>query len=1106
MHLLRTEIRSMDEAAQAVDLEQSPAPVVFLSFTDSDLAAFAAAHARGEHPGLRLAPLAQLKHPYSVDLYIEKVCAHARFVLVRLLGGMDYWRYGVDELALAARREGFHLALVPGDYQEDPRLDAASTLPREELRLLWGYFQEGGPDNMSACLDFIAARLGEPRTAPAPRRIETFGLYSPGCVRAPDASGRALIVFYRSAYMADDAAPIDALAQALAARGLDVDSVYVASLKDPSAAAPLRAHLEVFQPDVILNATAFSARLDDGAGVLDSADAPVFQVILAGATQAQWEGSARGLSAADLAMNIVLPEMDGRIITRAVSFKAEAARDAATEFTRIAHRPLPSRVDFVAALAANWVALRRKPNAQKRLALILSDYPAKGGRAGYAVGLDTPASAANIADHLAREGYAIGAAPDPAELMRQLTAEAPRATMTLEDYRAALTRAPRAFVETVEAAWGDAAEDASLIDGVFRFRYERLGHLLIALQPERGRVADRKADHHDPALPPRHGYVAFYLWLREQERIDAIVHGGAHGTLEWLPGKAVALSESCASEVVLGPIPLIYPFIVNNPGEAAPAKRRAGAVIVSHLTPALVAAGAQGEVAEIEGLLDEFSQAQTLDPRRARALRDLILERAADTGLLAECGADAGDDALVKLDAWLCDLKDMRIADGLHVFGRSPEGALRDAALASFEGVDAATLDACGLGELNALTRALAGRFVAPGPGGAPSRGRRDALPTGRNLFTIDPRAVPTRTAWEIGRRTADEVLQRYAQDHGEWPKRLVLDLWGSANMRTGGDDIAQAFALIGVRPRWDAGSTRLNGFEILPLASLGRPRVDVTLRISGLFRDVFPAQVAMFDAAVRAVAGLDEPAEDNPIAGAEDARRVFGAAPGAYGVGIGKALAQGEWRERDELAQIYLDAVSHAYGGGEGEAAGAAFASRVAGADAFVHVQDMPGQDTLDSDAFAEHEGGFAAAAAKFARRPAIYHVDATDSAKTRVRTLKEDVARTLRARAANPRWIEGQMRHGHRGAAEIAETVDNLFAFAALTDAAPSGHFDRLFDATCGDERVRAFLCEANPQAATAIADKFEEAERRGFWTSRRNSSAEILAQMRDGSRGMS
>jgi cobaltochelatase CobN len=531
----------------------------------------------------------------------------------------------------------------------------------------------------------------------------------------------------------------------------------------------------------------------------------------------------------------------------------------------------------------------------------------------------------------------------------------------------------------------------------------------------------------------------------------------------------------------------------------------------------LTAAGAHGATSELEGLFDEYAEAQSLDPRRAARLAELIMARARDSGLAAECGVapDADtEDALVALDAWLCDLKDMRIGDGLHVFGQSPEGARLDEmvdSLAALTGKDDRAsvrrlIESCGEAEMRGLLAGLDGRFVQPGPSGAPGRGRIDVLPTGRNLYGVDPRAVPTPTAWEIGRRTAEEMLTRHAQDHGEWPRCVVLDLWGSATMRTGGDDLAQAFALLGVQPRWDAGSSRVSGFDIMPLAALNRPRIDVTLRISGLFRDVFPAQIALFDQVIREVAALDEAPEDNPLAasmarGGDDiGRRIFGAAPGAYGIGLNRVLSDGNWNSRDDLGAAYLEASSHAYGGdADGIAAGPAFRQRVAAADAFVHVQDMEGQDVLDSDAFAEHEGGFAAAASLLGNHPALYHVDTTKPSISKVRTLREEVARVTRGRATNPKWLAGQMRHGFRGAAEIAETIDNFFAYAALTDATGDRQFDLLFDATLGDEVVRDFLIEANPLAANAIAERFDEAIARGLWTSRRNSTAAILAGMR-------
>jgi cobaltochelatase CobN len=723
--------------------------------------------------------------------------------------------------------------------------------------------------------------------------------------------------------LAADTAPVTALAGQLAARGFSVRAVYVTSLKDEAVIGPLKALLDTETPDIILNLTAFSASLDSGGSVLDRANVPVFQLVLSGGGQAQWAESQRGLGPADLAMNVVLPEFDGRILAGAISFKGETERSDALEFTRLVHRPEAEGIAHAADLAMGWATLRRTPRADRRLACILSDYPAKAGRTGYAVGLDTPRSVIAIAGRLAREGFGIQPLTDEAALVDALSAGDTTAVLDVAAYKSLLAELPAAFRNDIDAAWGAPDSDASVKDGAFHFRVVRAGNLVVAVQPDRGDLASRKTDYHSPLLPPRHGYIAFYLWLRSVEQVHAIIHCGTHGTLEWLPGKAVALSENCAPRAVLGPVPLIYPFIVNNPGEAAQAKRRSAAVTIGHLTPPLIAAGSHGAAAELEGLFDEYSEAQSLDPRRAARLAEIILARARDAGLADESGV-APDaelaEALLKLDAWLCDLKDMRVGDGLHVFGQAPEAGRRietAASLAALSGADDTKrienlLKSCGEAEMRGLLAALDGAFVTPGPAGAPARGRIDVLPTGRNLFSIDPRAVPTRTAWEIGRRTAEEMLTRHAQDHGEWPQRIVLDIWGSATMRTGGDDLAQAFALMGVRPRWDAGSNRVSGFDILPLAAVGRPRVDVTLRISGLFRDVFPSQIALFDQAVRAVAALEEAPEDNPLAasvrasGGDTGLRIFGAAPGQYGVGVSRLLNSGDWQQRDALGAAY--------------------------------------------------------------------------------------------------------------------------------------------------------------------------------------------------------
>lgn len=1102
MHILAEQIRSLDDSVAAVDLGQTPAEVVVLSFSDSDLGLIAAVHGQlgPDAPSLRLASLAALRHPYSVDLYLEKVAAKARFVLVRLLGGADYWRYGVDELSMLARSKGIHLALIPGDDRPDLRLAVASTLPTDDLDLLERWFAFGGPDNISAALAFIAARLGRDTAWRQPAPQPAFGHFPGICARG---DRRVLMVGYRALVNAGDAAPIEAVAEELVKAGFAVLPVWVTSLKDPEVARPLGETMSDFKPDVIVNCTAFSARRDDGTTLLDAADVPVIQAPLSTLSREAWASSSRGLSATDLAMSVVLPEVDGRLDGPVISFKAPADRSEALEYTPIRHRPDEGGIAHLVRLVDGWTRLRRTPRADRRVGLVLSNYSGKGGRTAYAVGLDGPASLIAIADDLRTAGYAVGPPSDEKALIASLESGKATIDIPLADYHGWFADLPEALRASMMAAWGVPEADPQVQNGAFCLSAIIAGNLVIAVQPDRGRSDSRAADHHDPNLPPRHAYAAFYLWLRRSFDAHAMVHLGTHGTLEWLPGKAAGLSNDCAPVALTDGLPVIYPFIVNNPGEAAQAKRRIAAVTLGHLTPPLIRAGAYGDIADIEMLVDEFANAQALDPRRAKHLAAVLTDKAEAAGIAEAAGLSADldpADKLARLDAWICDVKDMRIADGLHVFGRAPDEA-RVAAHLEALGGDLSAASAFLMSadtERQGLLSALDGRWIAPGPSGAPGPRRLDVLPTGRNLYAIDPRAVPTRTAMEIGARTAEEVVARYAEDQGEWPKSIVLDVWASASMRTGGDDIAQALALIGVRPTWDAASGRVSGFTVLAPARLGRPRVDVTLRVSGLFRDVFPGQIALFDQAVKAVAALDEDAETNPLAARRDPApsRIYGAAPGAFGSGLGEMTPDDLSAERNTLADAYLAASGYAYAA-DGETSDAlGFAERVATADAFVHVQDLDGQDLLSNDAFPAHEGGFAAASEALGGRAALYHVDTTGDAP-KARSLSEEIGRIIHGRAANPRWIAGQMRHGHRGAAEICEAVANLCTFAALSNAVDSRHFDRLFDATFGDDRVRDFLVEANPAAARDALLRLRVVIDRGAWSLRRNSVAARFAE---------
>ena len=1115
MHLLATTSASIDDLVEPVDLRQPPGDIVILSFADSDLAGLAVAWAvqRDILPTVRLANLRDLRHPLSVDLWLESVGQHAKVVVVRLLGGLDWWRYGVERLSSLARERSIALAFLPGEDRDDPRLADASTLPDRELDALLRFFREGGPENLQSLLRRLAQHSGSGVDVAEPRPLPRMAGYIPG-EGAVDLDRlvkfcrqdrpRVPILFYRAMLLAADTAPIDALCRALVERGLAPAPLVVPSLKDREAADFVRSALARLEPAVIVTTTAFAAAASAGAPTpFDDTDVPVLQAVIATTKREAWTDSPRGLGPADLAMHVVLPELDGRILQGAVAFKGPLPIQEGLCFSAVASVPEADRIEMLADRIAALVRLRSTARAERRLAVLLPDYPGASGRAGYAVGLDVPASVTALLADLKAAGYAVANAPPSSRtLLDQLAVASGDAMLSLELYRELAATLPTEAIQRIHDVWGRPEDDADMRDGAFRFRARAFGNLLVAFPPDRGRSSDRRSDYHDAILPPRHALLAFGLWLRHVAKADALVHMGAHGTLEWLPGKAVALTVSCFPELVVGSLPVIYPFIVSNPGEAAQAKRRIAAVTIGHLPPPLIDGGLSGDTHELERLVDEYAQADGLDRRRRERLARLILEHAERTGLAGEARVrsdDNPDDALRRIDAWLCDLKDLAVKDGLHIYGREPVN------------VEDPAWQASAAAERAAILAALDVHRIAPGPAGSPARGRRDVLPTGRNLFVADPRTLPTSTATELGRLAADEVIRSYMQVHGEMPRASVIDLWGSATLRTGGEEIAQGLALMGCRPTWDKATGRVTGIEVLPTASTGRPRVDVTWRISGLFRDLFPAQIALLDAAVRAVAAREESAEENPLAAACSASatvgsspvvRIFGTAPGAYGAGVEDFL--GRDLDRAQVGSAYLAAVSHSYGGSDGVAAPApgAFEARVATADMLVHSTEDPVRDLLEGSEDVAFIGGFAAAAAALGRAPDLIILDTTDPSRPRARPLSAALARIVRSRAVNPKFIAGQLRHGPRGAAELAETVDRLVDFAQTTGAVASRYFDLLHEAYVADDVVRDFIVRENPAAAAAIAARLDTARRRGLWHPRRNDiDAGLAALMNPG-----
>ena len=1284
MHLKLDPSGSIDDGDVARDLGQASADIVVLSAADSDLASFHAAHAAlpSDFPSLRLTNLLALGHPASVDLYVERTLANAKIVVLRMLGGIGYWPHGVESLRSDALRRGAMFVCIPGEMYWNAELAARGTADSVATQAMWRYCSEGGIDNAQLALRLAASLIGHGDAPPAARPMPSAGFW-PGEPTADDRPN-AVVICYRALVAGGDTAAIGALRLALEARGLNAVCIYVASLKDEGSAAFLRGALAAHPADIIINATAFAtATALDDAGVLAASGCPILQVAQAGTSRAAWEASSRGLTPRDLAMHVVLPEVDGRIFANAIAFKERG--DSSTGFAPVTFQPVPDRIDATADLARAWVRLRRAAAPRRRVALVLANSPNRDGRLGNGVGLDTPQSLIDVVAAMRGAGYAVDDAPRDAAAMMALLQQGPTnaldihdrhcekplrrsnpvlpsldasglprrcaprndvegtgraarvggTTWPLMDYKTAFARLPANVRDAVEARWGSAENDPHVVEGAFRLGLHRFGNVVVGVQPARGYNIDPKSTYHDPDLVPPHHYLAFYLWLRRDFDTHAIVHLGKHGNLEWLPGKSAGLSADCLPDAVLGPLPHLYPFIVNDPGEGIQAKRRAAAVIIDHLTPPMTRAELHDDLARLENLVDEYALAADLDPKRAALIAEDILSMAraqrldADVNITRDTPAN---DALRALDAHLCDLKEMQIRDGLHVFGRTPEDAQRNDLLVSiarlprsettpqdaslhraiaadlglgdfdpltrdlaldYEGPRPALLahisdalwrttgdtveriealalrlvsnvsdrapsssplplrerggecavadedwpatsavlawisitlrpaiDACGAAEMSAFLTGLDGHFVRPGPSGAPTRGRPDVLPTGRNFFAVDVRAVPTPSAWRIGQLAAERLVEGYWQEAGEWPRAIALSAWGTSNMRTGGDDVAQALALIGARPLWEETSGRVTGFAIIPLSELKRPRVDVTFRVSGLFRDAFPTQMDLIGSAVAAIALLDEPDEANPIAanvrakamalqaaGMSDetaqrqaARRVFGSKPGAYGAGLQALMDEGGWDKRADLACVYLDWGGYAYGsGGEGEDARGDFAERLKSIDLVAQAQDNREHDILDSDDYYQFIGGLAATVQTLrGTAPRIAHIDTSRPEAPVSRPLSHEISRVVRGRAANPKWIRGVMRHGYKGAFEIAATVDYLFGFAASTDAVSNHHFDQLFACYLEDEVVRDFMHDANPAALRETAARFAEAIRRGLWTPRSNRAADLIAEL--------
>jgi cobaltochelatase CobN len=946
-------------------------------------------------------------------------------------------------------------------------------------------------------------------------------------------------------------------------------------------------------------------------------DIPVLQVILSGGTLEQWQNSFQGLNPRDVAMNVALPEVDGKIITRAVSFKSVKNWNKQLETDVIIYEPLEDRINFVTDLAANFIKLKNTPVEQRKIALILANYPNKDGRIANGVGLDTPASCIKIIQALQQQGYTIKDIPETGdELIKQLTkgitndpeSKEIRPTsqsVSYTEYEQYFKTLPLDIQEQIKQRWDHIPELNNSLS--FPISGIQLGNIFIGIQPSRGYDYDPSLNYHAPDLEPTPHYLAYYYWLKYQFQASAIIHVGKHGNLEWLPGKSLALSSTCYPEITLGTIPNFYPFIVNDPGEGSQAKRRSHAIILDHLTPPLTRAELYGDLEQLETLIDEYYEAQTLDPKRLKIIGDRITQLVSQTNLNQDLGInkidpDSLSQFLTLADGYLCELKEAQIRDGLHILGNCPKNTqLRDLIIAisrspslnrlglttalsqdlnlEFNPLTAnpnqafspptfppfaplrlcAKLKQCPMvgdvieilenhaqtlvenlikndnielinnlpatkkelkwiqnfllpklyqtpQEITNLLRGLNGNYIPSGASGAPTRGRPEILPTGRNFYSVDIRAIPTQTAWDVGRKAAEALIERYTQDNGEYPQTLAISIWGTSTMRTGGDDIAQVLALLGVQPIWDGLSRRVVDYEILSPSVLGRPRVDVTIRVSGFFRDSFPNILQLLYNVIKNVSSLKEEKDINPLAAKvleeqvfwqkqglteEQAKlkscyRIFGSKPGAYGAGLQGLIEAQNWENDQDLAQAYLNWSCYAYDkNGVGHGVPEVFERRLKQLQIVLHNQDNREHDLLDSDDYYQFQGGLTVAVrALTGKNPETYFGDNSIVSNPKIRRLKEEIARVYRSRVINPKWIKGVMRHGYKGAFEMAATVDYLFAYDATANCVEDFMYQGVAEAYIFDETVQKFIQEKNPWALRDMAERLLEANQRGLW----------------------
>ena len=1202
---------------------------------------------------------------------ILDLASSAGAVVLRLLGGKRAMPDSFDALVRHCRGQGIPLIACPGHQEWDEDLVTACTVPVAEVETVFSYLMQGGVQNFQNLFLFLSdTYFGTDHGHEAPSPLPWEGIYHPEIADGTDVDsyiaqrfqvGRPSIglLFYRAHWMSGNLLPIDSMIRRLEAKGANVLPVFAFSLKHSPEGDGVanRAFTEYLAgPDgsprvqCIINTMGMSMGelSTDGPAVatgwsvdyLDQLNVPMVQAIISTGSQDDWLKSDLGLGPIDTAMSVALPEFDGRLISVPISFKEEAPAVPSPGGRGLGwgrplrYVPREDRVDLVARLAIKQANLALKPNSEKKIALILSNYPTKDARIGNAVGLDTPNSAVLVLNALQDAGYLVTDIPETGdELVHRIIERCSndRDSLTEEQLRLAAghvtTRQysdwfatfPDDVRDELSRDWGEPPGQVYRTNGSLAIAGIDLGNVFVGLQPPRGFGDNPIAIYHSPEMAPTHHYIAYYRWVRDVFGADAILHLGKHGTLEWLPGKGIGLSPSCYPEVALDDVPLFYPFIINDPGEGSQAKRRAHATVVDHLIPSMTTADSYGDIARIEQLMDEHYQCQTLDPSKLPLLEAQIWEVVQQAELHRDLGIESQPEDfgefILEIDGYLCELKDAQIKDGLHILGDTPEGeqligllcaltrldisgipslrrsvaealgldyavltddlgeapighvpqviesldqespvrtngdvlerieqlcrqAYSEMLDSDFQAQNAAAVVSSVLGspdrqtqlvleyvaetiypalmrtpdEIGNLLRGLEGKYVPAGPSGAPTRGMANILPTGRNFYSVDPKTIPSPAAWETGKQLAQSLLDKYLEEEGAYPEMVGLVVWGTSAMRTHGDDIAQILHLLGIRPKWQAESRRVQGIEAIPLEELGRPRIDVTVRISGFFRDAFPNLINLLDQAVELAASLDESPDENyivkhlredlanrqsregrnPAADGVDTDRaaslyrIFGSKPGTYGAGILTVIDERNWETVEDLAEVYTAWGGYAYTQQDhGVHARDQFRQRFSQIVVAAKNQDTREHDIFDSDDYMQYHGGMIATVrALTGRNPRQFFGDSADPSRARNRDLQDEARRVFRSRVVNPKWIDSMKRHGYKGAFELAATVDYMFGYDATAQVIEDWMYEDVTESYVFDPDTQRFFQQSNPWALKGVVERLLEAIERGMW----------------------